>query len=133
MQLSRNPWIMHANYSSACPHVLLLKGRNWVIKAIESEVFCMTVEEMETTRGCGAAAAAASLELEEHEYDLRAMYCIECLNARVLVVTYPCKHLIMCLQCCVNRKDCPTCQNPVAGYMELGRGPLVRRNTFFDK
>ena len=67
---------------------------------------------------------------KDEAFDLRLLICLACMRYRILVVSFPCNHYMMCLQCCVNREDCPLCHTKIESYMELGQGPLVAKRSF---
>lgn len=87
---------------------------------IPSELTIEAVQEDPTPPAATTAAtfakvtsAAATVVTEKVDDDDDDGCCIICLDAKVEVMAYPCKHMQFCLDCLSQVSDCPTCRQPI--------------------
>lgn len=42
--------------------------------------------------------------------NLNEKLCVICLDKQIEIVIIPCRHMVLCSECCVNLKQCPMCR-----------------------
>lgn len=107
-----DPWIEHAFYSPSCYYLTLVKGTNFIAKALLRRT--LNVTELGTLRRSKSESNLIPCTIiEEHET------CIICLSARRDVVFLLCGHLVVCAMRSTGIKKCPVCRQKKEGVIKV--------------
>lgn len=88
---SDEPWILHAKWYPFCIYLICKKGRSFIN-------FCLE---------------------EKPVHDVTALLCKICLNNQLEIITFPCRHVAMCISCKKQMKFCPICNCKIKSLLHI--------------